>query len=86
MTSCTSSQDYQRDGVGVLLAALRDDRETLALFMQDMPREDVVQVALFCAYYAAATCQELQELRLRGDSHAALQHVAAQLAARDTRH
>ncbi|WP_340289808.1 hypothetical protein [Aquipuribacter hungaricus] len=71
-----------RDGVALMLAALRQDTEALALLSEDMDLARARDVAMFCALLAADQFQERElERATPGHYTTVLQALAVQLAA-----
>jgi hypothetical protein len=48
--------------VALLLAALREDHIGMALLLADASTEEAVNVAIYCAFFAACRCREVDHL------------------------
>lgn len=72
----------QRTGLALILAALRRDHETVVHLVTATDAQEMLDVAVFCAQFAAEKCREQQEADPSLDFDLALRTVALQLAAR----
>ncbi|WP_380166379.1 hypothetical protein [Jannaschia sp. R86511] len=71
-----------RDGISLLMAALREDPVAVAVLLSGWDLEQSQHVAAFCAYLAAGQLKEAEVVHRRpGLYDAALREVALQLAA-----
>ncbi|MFC3690270.1 hypothetical protein [Aquipuribacter hungaricus] len=71
-----------RDGIALLMAAMRDDPVAVALLLEDWSARQTRDVAVFCAYLAAGHLKAAETQHSQpGLYDAALHDVALQLAA-----
>lgn len=80
-----NSAAVEREGIALLLAALRKDFSAMAHLVGSQSPQEVAQMAMFCALFAAEKCRELEVLRPGVDYDAGLRALALAAAARASR-
>lgn len=83
MATDRSGVAVEREGVALLLAALRCDFTAMAHLMDAQSPQEVAQLAMFCALFAADKCRELEALHPGSDYDAGLRTLALAAAARE---
>ena len=71
----------QRTGLALILAAFRQDHATVAQLATTATGPELLNIAIFCAQFAAEKCREQQQADPGLDFDLALRTVALQLAA-----
>lgn len=70
----------QRSGIALVLAALREDHESVAAIVTAATRRELADVAVFCAQFAATKCREQERATPGLDVERAVEAVALRLA------